>query len=135
MKEINKQDIEKSNSWPIVEAKKILKERKSFIEKKGKIVLQTGYGPSGLPPIFIIGIKVIAITIIPIPPNHWSIALQLKIALGVSDKLLIIVAPVVVIPDILSKKASVKDRFKSENINGIEPNIATPIHDLSLIHI
>ena len=39
MKEINKQDIEKSNSWPIVEAKKILKERKSFIEKKGKIVL------------------------------------------------------------------------------------------------
>ena len=35
MKEINKQDIEKSNSWPIVEAKKILKERKSFIEKKG----------------------------------------------------------------------------------------------------
>ena len=51
MKEINKQDIEKSNSWPIVEAKKILKERKSFIEKKGKIVLQTGYGPSGLPHI------------------------------------------------------------------------------------
>ena len=40
MKEINKQDIENSNSWPIVEAKKILKERKSFIEKKGKIVLQ-----------------------------------------------------------------------------------------------
>ena len=79
--------------------------------------------------MFIIGIKVIAITMIPIPPNHWSIALQLKIALGVSDKLLIIVAPVVVIPDILSKKASVKDRFKSENINGIEPNIATPIHD------
>ena len=51
MKEINKQDIEKSNSWPIVEAKKILNERKSFIEKKGKIVLQTGYGPSGLPHI------------------------------------------------------------------------------------
>ena len=47
---------------------------------------------SCIPPMFIIGIKVIAITIIPIPPNHWSIALQLKIALGVSDKLLIIVA-------------------------------------------
>tara|TARA_Y100000996_G_scaffold70010_1_gene47269 strand:+ start:364 stop:513 length:150 start_codon:yes stop_codon:yes gene_type:complete len=40
-----------------------------------------------------------------------------------------IVAPVVVIPDILSKKASVIDKFKSENINGIDPNIATPIHD------
>ena len=51
MKEINKQDIENSNSWPLGEAKKILKERKSFIEKKGKIVLQTGYGPSGLPHI------------------------------------------------------------------------------------
>ena len=51
MTEINKQDIEKSNSWPIVEAKKILNERKYFIEKKGKIVLQTGYGPSGLPHI------------------------------------------------------------------------------------
>ena len=46
-----------------------------------------------------------------------------------AESLLIIVAPVVVIPDILSKKASVKDRFKSENINGIDPNIATPIHD------
>ena len=51
MKEINKQDIEKSNPWPIVESKKIFKERKSFIEKKGKIVLQAGYGPSGLPHI------------------------------------------------------------------------------------
>ena len=29
----------------------MLRERKSFIEKKGKITLQTGYGPSGLPHI------------------------------------------------------------------------------------
>ena len=48
---IKKEDIEKSNSWPFVEAKKILKERKKFIDKKGKITLQTGYGPSGLPHI------------------------------------------------------------------------------------
>ena len=48
---IKKEDIEKSNSWPFVEAKKILKERKKNIEKKGKIILQTGYGPSGLPHI------------------------------------------------------------------------------------
>ena len=46
---IKKTDLDKTNSWPFVEAKKILKERKDFIEKKGKIVLQTGYGPSGLP--------------------------------------------------------------------------------------
>jgi len=48
---IEKTDLDKTNSWPFVEAKKILKERKSSIEKKGKIVLQTGYGPSGLPHI------------------------------------------------------------------------------------
>ncbi len=51
MMNIKKEDIEKSNSWPFVEAKKILKERKKYIEKKGKIILQTGYGPSGLPHI------------------------------------------------------------------------------------
>ncbi len=48
---INKEIIEKTNSWPFVEAKKILLERKKYIEKKGKIILQTGYGPSGLPHI------------------------------------------------------------------------------------
>ena len=48
---IKKINIEKTNAWPFVEAKKILKERIKFIEKKGKIILQTGYGPSGLPHI------------------------------------------------------------------------------------
>ena len=48
---IDKANIEKTNAWPFVEAKKILRERKKNIEDKGKIVLQTGYGPSGLPHI------------------------------------------------------------------------------------
>ena len=48
---INNSIIEASNSWPFVEARKLIKERKKFIEKKGKITLQTGYGPSGLPHI------------------------------------------------------------------------------------
>jgi len=48
---IDKNNIEKTNAWPFVEAKKILRERKKYIEKKGKIILQTGYGPSGLPHI------------------------------------------------------------------------------------
>ena len=48
---IEKTNIEKTNAWPFVEAKKILKERKKYIDKKGKIILQTGYGPSGLPHI------------------------------------------------------------------------------------
>ncbi len=46
---IDKANIDKTNAWPFIEAKKILKERKKYIEQKGKIVLQTGYGPSGLP--------------------------------------------------------------------------------------
>ncbi len=48
---IEKTNLDKTNAWPFVEAKKILKEKKTSIEKKGKITLQTGYGPSGLPHI------------------------------------------------------------------------------------
>ena len=48
---IDKKNIDKTNAWPFVEAKKLLRERKKNIENKGKIILQTGYGPSGLPHI------------------------------------------------------------------------------------
>ena len=48
---IDKANIEKTNAWPFVEAKKVLRERKKIIDAKGKIILQTGYGPSGLPHI------------------------------------------------------------------------------------
>ena len=48
---IEKDNLNKTSALPFVEAKKMLRERKSFIEKKGKIILQTGYGPSGLPHI------------------------------------------------------------------------------------
>jgi len=48
---IDKANIEKTNAWPFVEAKKILREREKNIDQKGKIILQTGYGPSGLPHI------------------------------------------------------------------------------------
>ena len=48
---IEKDNLDITSAWPFVEAKKMLRERKSFFEKKGKIVLQTGYGPSGLPHI------------------------------------------------------------------------------------
>ena len=43
--------IQTTSSWPFVEARKLIKERKKIFEKKGKITLQTGYGPSGLPHI------------------------------------------------------------------------------------
>ena len=48
---IDKSIIEKTTSWPFLEAKKLLKERNKILDKKGKIILQTGYGPSGLPHI------------------------------------------------------------------------------------
>ena len=48
---IDKSIIQITSSWPFVEARKLIKERKKIFEKKGKITLQTGYGPSGLPHI------------------------------------------------------------------------------------
>ena len=48
---IEKDNLDKTNAWPFVEAKKLLRERKQKKKKKGKIILQTGYGPSGLPHI------------------------------------------------------------------------------------
>ena len=43
--------IKSTSSWPFVEIRKLLKDRKDIINKKNKITFQTGYGPSGLPHI------------------------------------------------------------------------------------
>ncbi len=43
--------IQSTSSWPFVEVRKLLKDRKENIKKKNKITFQTGYGPSGLPHI------------------------------------------------------------------------------------
>ncbi len=43
--------IQSTSSWPFVEIRKLLKERKDIIKTKNKITFQTGYGPSGLPHI------------------------------------------------------------------------------------
>ena len=43
--------IQSTSSWPFVEIRKLLKDRKDIIKKKNKITFQTGYGPSGLPHI------------------------------------------------------------------------------------
>jgi len=48
---IDKSIIQATSSWPFVEARKLIKERQKIFEKKRKITLQTGYGPSGLPHI------------------------------------------------------------------------------------
>jgi len=43
--------IQSTSSWPFVEIRKLLKDRKDLIKAKNKIIFQTGYGPSGLPHI------------------------------------------------------------------------------------
>ena len=52
---INKKFIENTIAWPFVEARKLLKDRRHILEEKGKNILQTGYGPSGLPHIGTLG--------------------------------------------------------------------------------
>ena len=44
-------DFLNSNAWPFTEARSILKNRGDLLEKKGYVLFQTGYGPSGLPHI------------------------------------------------------------------------------------
>ena len=48
---LDKDLIQSTSSWPFVEIRKLLKERKNLIQSKKKVVFQTGYGPSGLPHI------------------------------------------------------------------------------------
>ena len=48
---IDKLAIQSTSVWPFAEARKLIKERQKILEKKEKITLQTGYGPSGLPHI------------------------------------------------------------------------------------
>jgi len=48
---IDKKFFEDSESWPFAESREILKKRLKIIEKKGYVLFQTGYGPSGLPHI------------------------------------------------------------------------------------
>ena len=43
--------IQSTSSWPFVEIRKLLKDRRDIIKGKNKITFQTGYGPSGLPHI------------------------------------------------------------------------------------
>ena len=44
-------DYSNAKSWPFVEAKKLLERFKSGAPKKGYVLFETGYGPSGLPHI------------------------------------------------------------------------------------
>tara|TARA_B100001093_G_scaffold184567_1_gene177211 strand:+ start:4058 stop:5620 length:1563 start_codon:yes stop_codon:yes gene_type:complete len=48
---LEKDIIQSTSSWPFVEIRKLLKERRDLIKSKNLITFQTGYGPSGLPHI------------------------------------------------------------------------------------
>jgi len=72
---------------------------------------------------------VIAITFIPIPPSHCKMARHIRILLGALSKLMMIVDPVVVIPDMLSKKESTNDKLRLDSKNGILPKKAILNHD------
>ncbi len=71
-----------------------------------------------MPPTRSNGKIAIAITMMPIPPSHCNIARQISIPGGAWSSPVITVDPVVVKPDIASKKASVKLNSSSENRNG-----------------
>ena len=70
---------------------------------------------------------------IPMPPSHCRIARQIRMPGGASSSPTITVEPVVVMPDMDSKKASVKDRPRSENTRGSEPKSAMTSHALAVI--
>ncbi len=59
-----------------------------------------------------------AMTMMPMPPSHCSNARHKRMPAGASSSPVITVAPVVVIPDMASKKASVKLRFRSAKAKG-----------------
>ena len=48
---LNTNLIQSTSSWPFVEIRRLLKDRKDIIKAKKQIIFQTGYGPSGLPHI------------------------------------------------------------------------------------
>ncbi len=79
-----------------------------------------------IPPTFRNGRIDIAIRIIPIPPSHCRRARHSRIPFGASSRPVITVEPVVVIPDIDSKKESVKLICSSDKRNGKAPNVAIP---------
>jgi len=67
-------------------------------------------------------------TKIPIPPSQWVKDRQNSIPLGKTSISVIIVAPVVVNPDTVSKNASTKEGILPENTKGKEPKKDTKTH-------
>ena len=69
-----------------------------------------------------------AITMIPMPPSHCSSDRHSSSPGGVVSRPEITVEPVVVMPDMLSKNASVIDSCNSENRKGRAPKVTSATH-------
>ena len=83
---------------------------------------------SCMPPTRKIGNSAMEIKMMPMPPSHCSMARQIRMPGGSTSRSAITVAPVVVTPDIASKKASVNVSGISVNSNGSVPNSGITIH-------
>lgn len=76
-----KEDFNNCNAWPFIEARRILEKVEYKTPKKGYILLETGYGPSGLPHIGTFGEVV--------RTNFVRLALQ-KLAPEIPVKILVV---------------------------------------------
>ena len=79
---------------------------------------------SCIPPTFRKGRTDSAMTMIPIPPSHCRSARHRRMPGGASLRFVRIVEPVVVMPDMDSKKASVKVKLSSHIQKGSAPIVA-----------
>ena len=79
---------------------------------------------SCMPPTCSMGKMATAMTMMPTPPSHWRIARHSRIPGGASSRPTMMVAPVVVTPDMDSKKASVTLSSSSEKAKGKAPKTA-----------
>ena len=114
---IDRSTIQATSAWPFVEARKLIKERQKIYEKKGKITLQTGYGPSGLPHIGTFA--EVARTTMIVSAVKQIIDIPTEIITFSDD-----MDGLRKIPDMLSKKESTNDKLRSDKKNGIDPKVA-----------
>ena len=73
---------------------------------------------SCIPPTLSMGRTAIAVTTIPTPPIHCSRARHIKTPRGISSRPVMMVDPVVVMPEVASNRASVRDKFTGSKRKG-----------------
>ena len=108
--------LQETNSWPFVEARGLIQDRRKLIEKKGKVVLQTGYGPSGLPHI-----------------GTFAEVARTTMMANAIKQLIDIPTEIITFSDDMDGLRKVPDNIPNKKI--LESNLHKPLTSLSLIHI